>query len=96
MEKAIRERMAPFNDFPIIFTSALTKQRIFKVIETAMEVYENKNKKIPTSKLNEFFLPLIENYPPPATKGKYIKIKYVMQAPETGIPTFIFYANLPQ
>lgn len=96
MEKAIRERMAPFSDFPIIFTSALTKQRIFKVIETAMEVYENKNKKIPTSKLNEFFLPLIENYPPPATKGKYIKIKYVMQAPETSIPTFIFYANLPQ
>lgn len=96
MEKAIRERMAPFSDFPIIFTSALTKQRIFKVIETAMEVYENKNKKVATSKLNEFFLPLIENYPPPATKGKYIKIKYVMQAPETSIPTFIFYANLPQ
>lgn len=96
MEKAIRERLAPFDDFPIIFTSALTKQRIFKVIEAAMEVYGNKKRKIATSKLNEFFLPLIENYPPPATKGKYIKIKYVMQLPNTQIPSFVFYANLPQ
>ena len=67
-EDAIRERFAPFTDFPIIFTSAVTKQRIFKVIETAMEVYGNKTRKIPTAKLNEFFLPLIENYPPPAYK----------------------------
>ncbi len=96
MEKAIRERLAPFVDFPIIFTSAITKQRIFKVIETAMEVYKNKKKRISTSQLNEFFLPLIESYPPPATKGKYIKIKYVMQIPDVSIPSFIFYANLPQ
>jgi len=96
MEKAIYERFAPFVNFPIIFTSATTKQRIFKVVETAMEVYANKKKRIPTSQLNEFFLPLIENYPPPATKGKYIKIKYVMQIPDVSIPSFIFYANLPQ
>lgn len=96
MEKAVRERFAPFNDFPIIFTSAVTKQRIFKVLEMAKEVYENKKRKIPTSKLNEFFLPLIENYPPPSIKGKYIKIKYVSQLPDTQIPSFVFYANLPQ
>lgn len=96
MEKAVRERFAPFNDFPIIFTSAVTKQRIFKVLETAKEVYDNKKRKIPTSKLNEFFLPLIENYPPPSIKGKYIKIKYVSQLPDTRIPSFVFYANLPQ
>ncbi len=96
MEKAIRERLAPFDDFPIVFTSALTKQRIFKVIEAAMEVYNNRKQKISTSKLNEYFLPLIENYPPPSTKGKYIKIKYVTQLPNTQIPSFVFYANLPQ
>jgi GTP-binding protein len=95
-EDAIRERLAPFTDFPIIFTSALTKQRIYKVIETAIEVYENKKRKISTAKLNEFFLPLIENYPPPAYKGKYIKIKYVSQLPDTQVPTFVFFANLPQ
>lgn len=96
MEKAIRERFAPFSDFPIIFTSAVTKQRIFKVLETAKDVFENKKRKISTSKLNEFFLPLIENYPPPANKGKYIKIKYVTQLADTQVPSFIFYANLPQ
>lgn len=96
MEKAVRERFAPFDDFPIIFTSAVTKQRIFKVLETAKEVYDNKKRKISTSKLNEFFLPIIENYPPPSIKGKYIKIKYVSQIPDTQIPTFVFYANLPQ
>lgn len=95
-EKAIRERLAPFVDFPIIFTSALTKQRIFKVIETAVQVYENKVRKVSTAKLNEFILPLIENYPPPALKGKYIKIKYATQLPNTQIPTFVFFANLPQ
>ncbi len=95
-ENAIRERIAPFTDFPIIFTSAVTKQRIFKVIETALQVYENKKRKVSTAKLNEMFLPLIENYPPPATKGKYIKIKYVTQLPNTQIPTFVFFANLPQ
>ena len=93
---AIRQRMAPFVDFPIIFTSALTKQRIFKVLETAKEVYLNRKVKIGTSKLNEVMLPLIEAFPPPSVKGKYIKIKYVAQVPDTQIPTFVFYANLPQ
>ena len=95
-EITIRERLAPFVDFPIIFTSAITKQRILKVLETAVEVYENKQRKVPTAKLNEYMLPLIENYPPPALKGKYIKIKYVTQLPNTQIPTFLFFANLPQ
>lgn len=96
LEKSIRERFSPFVDFPIIFTSATTKQRIFKVIETAVTVFENKNRKVPTAKLNEYLLPAIENYPPPAIKGKYIKIKYVTQLPNTYVPTFIFFANLPQ
>ncbi len=95
-EVTIRERLAPFVDFPIIFTSAITKQRILKVLETAVQVYENKQRKVPTAKLNEYMLPLIENYPPPALKGKYIKIKYVTQLPNTQIPTFLFFANLPQ
>ena len=95
-ESAIRERLAPFTDFPVIFASALTKQRIFKVMETAISVYENKQRKVPTAQLNEKFLPLIENYPPPATKGKYIKIKYCTQLPNTQVPTFVFFANLPQ
>ncbi len=95
-ENAIRERMAPFIDFPIIFASALTKQRIFKVLETAKQVYLNRTNKVSTSKLNEVMLPLIEAYPPPSVKGKYIKIKFCMQVPETQIPTFVFYANLPQ
>ena len=93
---AIRQRMAPFVDFPIIFASALTKQRIFKVLETAKEVYLHRKAKIGTSKLNEVMLPLIEAFPPPSVKGKYIKIKYVAQVPDTQIPTFVFYANLPQ
>ena len=76
-EKAIRDRLAPFTDFPIIYTSALTKQRIFKVLETAVEVYQNRKRLVPTSKLNEVMLAAIEAYPPPATKGKYIKIKYI-------------------
>ena len=80
----------------VIFTSALTKQRIFKVLETAKEVYLNRKVKIGTSKLNEVMLPLIEAFPPPSVKGKYIKIKYVAQVPDTQIPTFVFYANLPQ
>jgi GTP-binding protein len=95
-ERAIRERFAPFVDFPILFTSALTKQRIFKALETAKEVYETRKNRISTNKLNEFFLPLIENYPPPATKGKYIKIKYVTQIQGPQTPTFVFFANLPQ
>lgn len=95
-ENAIRSRMAPFTDFPIIFASALTKQRIFKVLETAKEVYLNRKSRISTSKLNEEMLPLIEAYPPPCIKGKYIKIKYCAQLPATQIPSFVFYANLPQ
>lgn len=95
-EQTIRERLAPFVDFPIIFASALTKQRILKVLETAVHVYENKFRKIPTAQLNERLLPLIQSYPPPATKGKYIKIKYVTQLPNTQVPTFVFFANLPQ
>ncbi len=95
-EYAIRHRMAPFDDFPIIFASALSKQRIFKVLETAKEVYENRKKRVSTAKLNEEMLPLIEAYPPPSIKGKYIKIKYCMQLPATQIPSFVFYANLPQ
>lgn len=95
-ESAIRERLAPFSDFPIVFTSAIERQRLLKVIDLVSKVYENKQRKIPTAKLNDFFLPLIENYPPPALKGKYIKIKYVTQLPDTQIPTFIFFANLPQ
>lgn len=95
-ENAIRSRMAPFTDFPIIFASALTKQRIFKVLETAKDVYQSRKSRISTSKLNEEMLPLIEAYPPPSIKGKYIKIKYCAQLPATQIPSFVFYANLPQ
>ncbi len=95
-ENAIRSRMAPFSDFPIVFASALTKQRIFKVLEMAKEVFLNRQRRVCTSKLNEEMLPLIESYPPPSIKGKYIKIKYCAQIPETQIPSFVFYANLPQ
>lgn len=95
-ENAIRERMAPFTDFPIIFASALTKQRIFRVLETAKQVYTNRKARIGTTKLNEVMLPIIEAYPPQSVKGKYIKIKYCAQLPDTQIPSFVFYANLPQ
>ena len=95
-ENAIRKRMAPFVDFPIIFASALTKQRIFKVLETAKEVYQNRKIHIGTTKLNEVMLPIIETTPPQSVKGKYIKIKYCSQLPNTQIPSFVFYANLPQ
>ena len=95
-ENAIRERMAPFVDFPIIFASAVTKQRIFKVLETAQRVYENRKARVGTTKLNEVMLPLIEAFPPPSIKGKFIKIKYCAQLPDTQIPSFVFYANLPQ
>ena len=95
-EKSIRERLAPFTDFPIIFTSVPNKQRILKVLDTAAKVYENKKRKVATAKLNELLLPIIKNSPPPALKGKYIKIKYITQLPNTFIPTFVFFANLPQ
>lgn len=95
-EKAIRERFAPFTDFPIIFTSALNKQRIFKAVETALQVYKNKYFRITTNQLNEYLLPIIENTPPPPWKGKYVKIKYITQLQDTYVPTFVFFANLPQ
>ncbi|MBQ8099424.1 MAG: ribosome biogenesis GTPase Der [Bacteroidaceae bacterium] len=95
-ESAIRSRLAPFVDFPIIFGSALTNQHIYRVLESAKNVYLNRKRRITTHHLNEYMLPLIEATPPPSMKGKYIKIKYCMQLPETQVPTFIFYANLPQ
>jgi|TARA_R110002051_G_scaffold10175_4_gene38736 GTP-binding protein len=94
-EKQIRQQIEPFTDVPIVFISVLNKQRIFKAIETAVQVYKNKTRRITTSELNEFFLPLIEAYPPPAYKGKYIKIKYCMQLP-TPQPQFALFCNLPQ
>jgi len=93
--KIIKEAIAPFQDVPIIFTSALTKQRLLKVLETALEVYENRNRKVQTSKLNDFIQEAIEAYPPPAYKGKHIKIKFATQLP-THTPSFAFFCNLPQ
>lgn len=94
-EAEIRNATAPYVDYPIVFTSATTKQRIHKALEAAMEVYENRKRKITTSVLNEEMLPIIEHTPPPALKGKYIKIKYITQLP-TAIPSFAFFCNLPQ
>ncbi len=94
-EAQIRREMEPFTDVPIVFMSVLTKQRIYKAIETAVEVYQNRSKKIKTSVLNEVMLPIIENYPPPAYKGKYVKIKFCTQLP-TPQPQFAFFCNLPQ
>ena len=94
-EESIKERLAPFTDLPIVFISALNKQRIHKALETAMQVYQNRMQKIPTSKLNEVMLEAIKKNPPPSYKGKYIKIKYVTQLP-THSPSFAFFCNLPQ
>ena len=94
-EKKIREELQPFTDVPILFVSALTKQRLLKALETAVQVFENRKQRIATSKLNELMLPIIENYPPPALKGKYVKIKFCMQLP-TPTPQFVFFCNLPQ
>lgn len=94
-EDKIRERIMPFTDVPIIFISALSKQRIHQAVEKAMEVYDSLRTRIPTSKLNEVFQPILDHYPPPATKGKFLKIKYVMQLP-THKAAFAFYCNLPQ
>jgi GTPase len=91
----ILEKLAPFSDVPVIFTSVKTKQRVFQTLETAIQVYENRKKKVPTSKLNDYLLPIIENNPPPSIKGKYVKIKYITQLP-TPTPQFAFFCNLPQ
>ena len=95
-ENAIRERIAPFTDVPIVFSSALTKQRIFKILELAKEVYDTRKTKISTHKLNEVLLPIIENTPPPMYKGKVVRIKYITQLPNTSVPSFVFFCNLPQ
>ena len=94
-EAMVRKQIEPFTDVPIVFISALTKQRLFKAIETAVEVFENRKNKIPTSKLNDAMLDIVKSYPPPATKGKFVKIKYCMQLP-TPTPQFAFFCNLPQ
>lgn len=94
-EKMVREKLAPFNDVPVLFISALNKQRIFKAIELAMDVYESRKRRIPTARLNEYMLEKIEEFTPPSVKGKFIKIKYVTQLP-TKTPQFAFYCNLPQ
>ncbi|WP_353169863.1 ribosome biogenesis GTPase Der [Flavobacterium sp.] len=94
-ERKIREEIQPFTDVPILFVSATEKQRLLKALETAVEVFENRKQKVPTSKFNDLMLPIIENQPPPALKGKYVKIKYCMQLP-TPVPQFVFFANLPQ
>ncbi|MEG0806946.1 MAG: ribosome biogenesis GTPase Der [Alistipes sp.] len=93
--EALERKLAPFNDIPIIFTSVINKQRILEVLKTAIDVFQSRKRRISTSELNEVMLPLIQNYPPPATKGKNIKIKYVTQLP-TPTPQFAFFVNLPQ
>jgi GTP-binding protein len=94
-EEKIRKELMPFTDVPILFVSALTKQRLLKALETTVQVFENRKQRIPTSKFNDYMLKVIEGYPPPALKGKYVKIKYCMQLP-TPTPQFVFFANLPQ
>ena len=94
-EDKVREQLAPYNDIPIIFTSTITKQRIHKALETAMDVFNNRVKRITTSELNDLLLPIIEATPPPSVKGKYVTIKFVTQLP-THAPAFAFFCNLPQ
>jgi GTP-binding protein len=94
-ERQIRSKIAPFSDVPIIFTSVVTKQRVYKVIETAIQVYNNRSRRITTSQLNEIFLPIVKQNPPPMSKGKSIKIKYITQLP-IAYPAFVFFCNLPQ
>lgn len=95
IEKTIKNKIAPFNDIPVIFTSILTKQRVFKALEVAHVVYNNRTRKISTSVLNETLLPVIEHYPPPTVKGRHIKIKYITQLP-VYYPVFAFFCNSPQ
>ena len=94
-DRALRSRLAPFDDIPIVFTSVINKQRIMDVLDAVAHVHENYSRRIPTARLNEALLPEIENYPPPAWKGKYVKIKYITQLP-TRFPAFAFFCNLPQ
>jgi GTP-binding protein len=94
-EAEVMLRIAPFTDIPVVFISALSKQRIFKAIDAALEVYENRNRKIKTSELNELLLPAIDRYSPPAYRGKFIKIKYITQLP-TYYPAFAFFSNHPK
>lgn len=94
-EALVKEKIAPFVDIPVLFVSALTKQRVLKALTVMIGVYSSMNKKISTSKLNDFLLPIVEKTPPPSTKGKYIKIKYITQLP-TNCPSFAFFCNLPQ
>ncbi len=94
-EEMVRQKTAPFTDLPILFTSTINKQRIFKALETATQVYKNRTRKVTTSKLNELLLPIIEQNPPPANKGKHVKIKYITQLP-LHYPAFAFFCNLPQ
>jgi GTPase len=91
----LKERLAPFVDLPIVFTSVTNQQRVHKALEEAVHVYENRKKRIKTSELNDFLLPIIENQPPPSIKGKYVRIKYITQLPGQ-IPQFAFFCNLPQ
>jgi len=93
--RGIHARIAPFTDIPVIFTSVVKKQRIINVLEAAAKVFENRNRRISTSMLNQVMLPEIEAYPPPAIKGKYVRIKYITQLP-TACPSFAFFCNLPQ
>lgn len=95
-ETEILSRLAPVTDVPIVFTSAVTKQRVLKILEEAMRVYENKTKHVSTAKLNEMLAEALEAFPPPAYKGKFIKIKYVTQLPRYQTPCFAFFCNLPQ
>jgi len=94
-EAMLKAQTAPYTDYPVIFTSATEKKRIFKALEEALQVYENKSRRIGTAKLNDYLLPLIESFPPPANKGKYIKVKYITQLPAS-VPSFAFFCNLPQ
>jgi GTP-binding protein len=94
-ETAIREKTAPFTDYPIVFTSVTEKQRIHKALESAIEVYKNRKAKIPTAKLNEEFLPIVQEFPPPMLKGKMVKVKYITMLP-LAYPAFVLFCNLPQ
>lgn len=94
--EAIKERMAPFTDVPIIFISATEKQRLLQILDRAQEIYEKRKKRVPTAQLNSVLLPIIERTPPPAIKGKYIKVKYVTMLPKVQVPSFVFFCNLPQ